>query len=363
MKWSLKLGSIGGIGVYLHWTFALLIGWIFLSHLGAGQTTSQALVGVGFVLALFTCVVMHEFGHALVAKHYGVRTRDITLLPIGGVARMERIPDKPLQEFWVSVAGPAVNALIAGILFVILMLFDHWQPIRTLQGLEGGFIEQLMWVNLFIGAFNLLPAFPMDGGRVLRSLLATRMGHRRATVIAANIGQVMAILLGVIGFFYNPILIFIAVFVYLGAQGEVDYVETQSSLEGLHVRDAMMTRFRSLSAGDSVDTAVEELLAGAQQDFPVLDNGQILGILRRNDLVKALTDGLKEATVGDVMCRECFPVEESDVLMATLETMSNDQNTSVPVLGRGRFVGLLTLENIGELLMVNAAITSAAPAR
>lgn len=363
MKWSLKLGSVGGIGVYLHWTFGLLITWIFLSHLGAGQSAGQALVGVAFILALFTCVVMHEFGHALVAKHYGVRTRDITLLPIGGVARMERIPEKAMQEFWVSVAGPAVNALIAGTLFIFLTLFDHWQPVRTLQGLEGGFLEQLMWVNLFIGAFNLLPAFPMDGGRVLRSLLATRMNRRRATVIAANIGQVLAILLGVIGFFYNPILVFIAVFVYLGAQGEVDYVETQSALEGLHVRDAMMTRFRTLSAGDSVGTAVEELLAGAQQDFPVLEEGQVLGILRRNDLVKALTDGRQAAAVADVMCRECMPVDESDVLMVTLESMGNSQNNSVPVLGRGRFVGLLTLENISELLMVNAALTGAAPAR
>ncbi len=363
MKWSLKLGSIGGIGVYLHWTFGLLIAWIFLAHLGAGQTTGQAVVGVAFILALFACVVMHEFGHALVAKHCGVRTRDITLLPIGGVARMERIPDKAMQEFWVSVAGPAVNALIAGILFIVLALFDHWQPVRTLEGLEGGFVEQLMWVNLFIGAFNLLPAFPMDGGRVLRSLLATRMGRRRATVIAANIGQVMAILLGVVGFFYNPVLIFIAVFVYLGAQAEMDYVETQSALEGLHVRDAMMTRFRTLAAGDSVGTAVEELLAGAQQDFPVLEDGQVLGILRRNDLVKALTDGRQTATVADVMYRECIPVDESDVLMMTLESMGNNQNSSVPVLGRGRFVGLLTLENISELLMVNAALTGVAPAR
>lgn len=355
MKWSLKLGSVGGIGVYLHWTFALLVGWIFFAHLGAGQTPAQALVGVGFILALFTCIVLHEFGHALTAKRYGIMTRDITLLPIGGVARLESIPEKPMQEFWVALAGPAVNAVIAGLLFVVLKGFNH--PLQALDvgDFKGGFLEQLMWVNLFIGAFNLLPAFPMDGGRVLRSLLAMRTNRRRATIIAANIGQMMAILFGVIGLFHNPILIFIAIFVYLGAQGEVDHVETQSALEGLCVRDAMMTRFRSLSASDSLDTAVEELLAGSQQDFPVLEDGQIMGILRRNDLVKALSDGRRNAEVGEVMCRECNPVDESDVLTATLESMGNSQNTSLPVLGSGRFVGLLTLENIGELLMIHTA--------
>ena len=356
MKWSLKLGSFAGIGVYLHWTFALLIGWIFLAHLGAGHTPGQALAGVGFIMALFLCVVLHEFGHALTAKHYGVRTRDITLLPIGGVARLERIPEKPMQEFWVAVAGPAVNAVIAAALLVVLLLLDRADELLAIQGFQGGFLARLMWVNLFLGAFNMLPAFPMDGGRVLRALLAIRIGRRRATAVAANIGQAMAILFGIIGLFHNPFLIFIAVFIYLGAQGEADYVETQSALAGLCVRDAMMTRFRTLSAHDSLAKAVEELLAGSQQDFPVIEDGQILGILRRNDLVKALADGRHGATAGDVMCRECGPVNATDVLTSTLESMATNQWATVPVLGGGRIVGLLTLENIGELIMVNAAI-------
>ncbi len=361
MKWSLKLGSFAGIGVYLHWTFALLIGWIFLAHLGAGETTGQAVAGVGFVLALFVCVVLHEFGHALTARRYGVGTRDITLFPIGGVARLERIPEKPMQEFWVAIAGPAVNAAIAAFIFLILMLLGRSHEVWEIEGIDGGFLPQLLWVNLFIGSFNLLPAFPMDGGRILRSLLAIRMGRRRATAIAANVGQAMAILFGIIGLFHNPFLIFIAIFVYLGAQGEADQVETQSVLEGLRVRDAMMTRFRTLSSHDPLDRAVAELLAGSQQDFPVLDDGKVLGVLRRNDLVTALTDGRGDAAVGDVMWRECQPAEESDILTTTLETMSAGQIATLPVLGGGRIVGLLTLENIGELIMVNAALAENDP--
>jgi Zn-dependent protease/CBS domain-containing protein len=356
MKWSLKLGSYAGIGVYLHWTFALLIGWIFIAHLGAGQTPVQALAGVGFILALFGCVVLHEFGHALTAKRFGVRTRDITLLPIGGVARLESIPEKPVEEFWVAIAGPAVNVVIAAALLTILLFSNGANQLLEFKWFQAGFLTQLMWVNLFIGGFNLLPAFPMDGGRVLRALLAARIGRRRATAIAANIGQAMAILFGIVGFFYNPFLIFIAVFVYLGAQGEAAQVETQSALEGLRVRDAMMTRFRTLSPEDALSKAVEELLAGSQHDFPVVEDGQIVGLLRRNDLVKALADGRRGAQVSEAMCRDCRPVADDAVLTQTLETMRTNQCATVAVTSGGRIVGLLTLENISEVMMVNAAL-------
>jgi Zn-dependent protease/predicted transcriptional regulator len=363
MKWSLKLGTYAGIGVYLHWTFVLLIGWIFVVHLGAGKTLTQALAGVGFILALFLCVVLHEFGHALTAKRYGVRTQDITLLPIGGLARLERIPEKPMQEFWVALAGPAVNVAIAGVLLMSLFLLNQANQLLEVQWFQGRFLAQLMWVNLLLVGFNLLPAFPMDGGRVLRALLSTRLGRRRATAIAANIGQGMAILFGILGFFFNPFLIFIAIFIYLGAQAEAAHVETQSSLEGLRVRDAMMTRFRTLALQDSLGRAVEELLAGSQQDFPVVNDGCVAGILRRNDLVKALSSGRRDVSVGEAMCRECQPANEADLLTRTLEAMRSNQCASVPVLRGGQLVGLLTLENISEVLMVNAALAGTAARR
>jgi Zn-dependent protease/predicted transcriptional regulator len=345
----------------VHFTFALLIGWIFIAHLSAGHSVGRAFEGVGFILALFVCVVLHEFGHALTAKHYGVRTRDITLLPIGGVARLERIPEKPMQEFWVAIAGPAVNVVIAALLLAVLLVADQANRLMEIEWFRGRFLAQLMWVNLFIVGFNLLPAFPMDGGRVLRALLAVRMGRRRATAIAANIGQAMAILFGIVGFFgKNPFLVFIAIFVFLGAQGEAAHVETQSALEGLRVRDAMMTRFRTLSAQDRLDRAIGELLAGSQQDFPVLDDGRVIGVLRRNDLVKALADGRRDAPVGEAMCRDCKPVEASAILTRTLEAMRANQCAAIPVTEGGKIVGLLTLENIGEVVMIHAALESRA---
>jgi Zn-dependent protease len=358
MKWSVKVGKLLGIDVYLHFTFLLLLGFLAFTYWRATQRLEAALAGVGFFVALFGCVLLHELGHALMARRFGVKTRDITLLPIGGVARLERMPEKPMQEFWVALAGPAVNVVIAAGLFAWLWLTRTLVPMEQLSVTGGSLLERLMAVNLFLVAFNLLPAFPMDGGRVLRSLLATRLGRRRATAIAANVGQGMAILFGIVGFLYNPFLIFIAIFVYLGAQAEAGMTEMQSAMEGLRVRDAMMTRFRTLSPHDHLNKAVEELLAGSQQDFPVVTDGQPVGILRRNDLVKALSEGRRESPVAEVMCRECETVDELTPLRRAVESMQARQCATVPVMAGGRLAGLLTLENISEMIMVNAALDS-----
>jgi Zn-dependent protease/predicted transcriptional regulator len=361
MKWSLKLGTVAGIGIYLHWTFAILIGWLFISYLSMGQSAVQALQGIGFIMALFGCVVLHELGHALTAKRYGVRTRDITLLPIGGVARLERIPEDPRQEFWIAIAGPAVNVVIAALLLGVIVAAGLTQEVFRLESLQGSFWVRLMWVNLFLVAFNMLPAFPMDGGRVLRALLATRLGRRRATAIAANIGQAMAILFGIAGLFFNPFLVFIAIFVYLGAQVEAQQVEVAVALEGLRVRDAMLTRFRSLSAEDSLERAVKELLAGSQQDFPVVRGAEVVGMLRRTDLIKALAEGPPQRPVGEVMSSDCRTVRDSDMLTRVIDAMRESRCSSVPVLRDGDLAGLLTMENVGELVMVQSAFSGTPP--
>lgn len=359
MRWSWKIGQVAGIGIYVHWTFLILIGWIAMADLAEKQDPGEALEGVGFVLVLFGCIVLHELGHALTAKRYGVKTQDITLLPIGGLARLERIPENPAQEFWIAIAGPAVNVAIAGVLAAVLLLLGQQEfgPLHALPT-RGNFLEQLMYVNGLLVVFNLIPAFPMDGGRVLRAVLAHFSGdYVAATQTAASIGQALAILFGFLGLFgTNPMLMFIALFVFLGAQEEAQSVQMRAALKGLPVRHAMMTRVRALSPDDTLETAVQELLAGSQQDFPVVVEGRVAGLLLRGDVMRALAEGGAEQRVADVMRAQCATVEDAEMLASTFQRMRESDCASLPVVRSGQFVGLITLENVGELLMVDSAL-------
>jgi Zn-dependent protease len=289
MKWSIRTGRFSGIDVYMHFTFLLLLGWVALVHWRQGQSIAAAAGGVFFILAVFLCVVLHEFGHALTARRYGIKTRDIILLPIGGVARLERLPTQPLQELWVALAGPAVNIVIAAGLSIWLTIGATFEPIQGLTVTTGPFLERIMAVNIFLVAFNMIPAFPMDGGRVLRALLATHTEYSRATQIAAHIGQGIAVFFGLIGLFYNPLLLFIAFFVWIGAAQEAGMAQMQSAIGGIPVQQAMLTDFKTLQTSDSLDRAVELTLSGSQKDFPVVDNGRVEGILTQTDLLKALS--------------------------------------------------------------------------
>lgn len=358
MKWSWKIGQVAGIGIYVHWTFLILIGWIAMADLAQKQDLGEALRGVGFVLALFGCIVLHELGHALTAKRYGVKTQDITLLPIGGLARLERIPENPAQEFWIAIAGPAVNVVIAAALALLLWLAGRSFGSLELLPTRGEFLEQLMYVNGLLVAFNLIPAFPMDGGRVLRAVLAHFSGdYVAATQTAASIGQALAILFGFLGLFgTNPMLMFIALFVFLGAQEEAQSVQMRAALKGVPVRHAMMTRVRALSPDDTLDTAVQELLAGSQQDFPVVVEGRVAGLLLRGDVMRALAQGGAEQRVADVMRPQCATVEDAEMLASTFQRMRESDCASLPVVRSGQFVGMITLENVGELLMVDSAL-------
>ena len=303
MPWSWKLARFAGIDVYVHATFFMLVAWIAVIHWNESQSLAAVVEGVGFIIALFACVVLHEFGHALTAARYGIRTRDITLLPIGGLARLERMPDVPVQELWVALAGPAVNVVIALLLFGWLQAAGAWQPVDRIGVATGAFAERVMLANVFLAGFNLLPAFPMDGGRALRALLATRMEYTRATQRAAMIGQGMAILFGFIGLQGNPMLIFIALFVWIGAGQEASVVQMKSALAGIPLRRAMLTHFRTLTPTSTLAEAVDLLLTGSQQDFPVIAQGRIEGMLTRSDLVKALTRSGRNASVSENMKR------------------------------------------------------------
>lgn len=360
MKWSLRLGTVAGIGIFVHWTFFLLIAFILFLRIGGGDTLPEALLDIGFVFALFGCVVLHELGHALTARHYGVQTRDITLLPIGGVARLESIPEVPMQEFWVAVAGPAVNVVIAAVLFVVIRIQGRVIEItEAAEMLSGSFLTNLMMVNIFLVLFNMLPAFPMDGGRVLRALLATRMSRVRATYIAANVGQAMAILFGIIGIFSGQImLLFIAMFVYMGAQAESHHVEMRSMLKGARVRDAMIKRFRTLGPHDSLLTAVRESSAGLQKDFPVVqEGGQVAGMIFHQDVVKALTsaDG-KPHEVSEIMRSNCPTISDSDSLEAAVAKMQLNSCPTLLVLHDQQLVGLLSQEHLGRWVSLHGSL-------
>ena len=361
MRWSWKLGAIAGIGIYVHATFLLLLAWVALIHYQQGRSLAAAASGLVFILTLFSIVVLHELGHALTARRFGIGTRDITLLPIGGVARLERMPEEPGQELLVALAGPAVNVALAAGLFVILVSVGGSPELPPMTVLGGSWLARLMWVNVVLAVFNLLPAFPMDGGRVLRALLAMKMDYVQATQIAANVGQAMALLFGFLGLFFNPFLVFIALFVWIGAAQESSMVQMRSALGGIPVSRAMITDFRALAPDEPLSLAVDHVLAGFQQDFPVLESGRLVGVLIRADMLKGLTQHGPHALVGNVMQRQFETAGPFEMLESAFARLQTCGCRSLPVLRGGRLVGVVTMDNVSELLMVQEALRSGRP--
>ena len=355
MSWSIPIFRAGGILVRIHVTFLLLIAFLaYVYYQKAGSAV--ALAQITFILLLFVCVLLHEFGHAIAAKAYGIKTPDITLLPIGGVARLERMPDKPSQELVVALAGPAVNVVIAFALFLVVGFRGVADP-GTVQA--PNMLRQLMQINVVLVVFNLIPAFPMDGGRVLRALLATRLNYARATQIAATVGQGCAFVFGFWGLTKgHPMLIFIALFVYIGASQEAAMAQMKDVSRGLPVSSAMVRDFRSLSEHAPLEEAVNALIATSQHDFPVVDErGDVAGVLLRNDLIAALRKHDPQITVGDVMRRGVPTVTTGTCFEEAFRIMQESNVPALPVLdGMQRLVGLLTPENVSELMMIHAAM-------
>jgi stage IV sporulation protein FB len=356
MSWSFPIGTVMGTVIRIHLTFLLLLAWIGAAHYAAGGAQA-ALTGVVFICLLFLCVLLHEFGHVLAARRYGVNTPDITLLPIGGVARLERIPEEPAQELVVALAGPAVNVVIAALLFLAL------GGLPSAAGMEVhnpgvDILQRLAVANVFLVVFNLIPAFPMDGGRVLRAILAHRMGYARGTQRAASIGQVVAVGLGLVGLLIgNPLLLFIALFVWIGAAGEAHAVQMQQVARGLRLADAMITRFETLGPDARVADAAELLIRTTQHDFPVVDGaGRLRGVLTRDDMVRAMREEGPDAPVLEAMRRD-IPLLHRAVPLE--EAMRRLQQEGLPVIAvsdaAGRLVGLLTLENLGEMMLLHTA--------
>ncbi|HEX3449350.1 MAG TPA: site-2 protease family protein [Isosphaeraceae bacterium] len=359
MNWSWRIGRIAGIDVYVHFTFVLLLGWVALSHYMANGDLAEAMGGLIFILALFGIVVLHELGHALTARHYGIRTRDITLLPIGGVARLERMPEEPRQELVVALAGPAVNVALALGIYLILALGQGLAPVGDVLQVGGGLLSQLFWVNVSLAVFNLLPAFPMDGGRVLRAFLAMRTDYVRATQTAASIGQGMALLFAFLGLFSNPFLIFIALFVWLAATQEASLVQMRSALDGIPVQRAMIRYFRTLSADEPLSRAADYVTAGFHHDFPVVEDGRLVGMLTRPALATALAQFGPQGRVRDAIQRDIVTVAPAEMLQTALAKLQDCDCRTLPVVQDGRLMGLVTADSLAEVLMIQEALGEA----
>lgn len=364
MNRSLRIGTVAGIGLFLHWTFLLLVAGLLAFLYYQGQSLEAIVRITGLMAGLFGCVVLHELGHALTARRFSVPTESITLYPIGGLARLKRLPDEPSKEFWIALAGPLVNVAIAVLLALGLALTNTPMDIGAAYSIDAHAGATLMWLNLGLAVFNMLPAFPMDGGRVLRAVLALRYDYARATRTAARVGQGMAVLFGFVGIIsYNFVLLFIALFVYIGAQQESQHAEFRAVARDTLVRDAMMTRFGTLARSATLGDAVDELLAGTDHDFPIVHDNRVEGMLSRQQLMDGLRTHGRGYPARDAATGPCVTVSPDTTLDTAFQTMQEADCTTVPVVDDGRLVGLLSLENVGELLMVRSALGSdASPA-
>jgi Zn-dependent protease/CBS domain-containing protein len=359
---SLRILRIRGIDIRMHFTFPLILLWGaiqfgFMTRMGL----RGALFGVAVTMLLFIIVVFHELGHSFVAQSYGVPVRQIVLLPIGGVAQLGHIPEEPRQEFAIAIAGPMVNFILAGLLALLGSLVGFKFTGISLHGILGeiGLPAMFRYVfisNLFLGVFNLLPAFPMDGGRMLRALMAIRIPYLRATRIAVTIGQGMAWIMGLWGFLGGGFfLILIAFFIYSGARAEGQMVEARSILGGMTVAQAYSEQAQSLSPQDRLRDAVNLTLNSFQSDFPVCEGDQLVGLLTHNRLVEALNAHGPATPVSDVMLRDVEPIESREPLFEAQRKMNEQRLDAMPVVEAGRFRGLITTRDINEAYRLTAS--------
>lgn len=360
MKSSLSLGKIAGIRLYIHWTFPIILIWIIFSNLRSGFSTEQVIWSVLFILSLFVCVTLHELGHALAARRYHIQTRDITLYPIGGVARLEKIPERPMHEFIVALAGPAVNFILVILLAVVLQLAHVPIDFSSITHIgPDNFLLNLAVINGWLAVFNLIPAFPMDGGRVLRALLSFRLSRVRATHIASTVGQIIAVAFIFFGFFNNPFLVFIGLFVFLGAKAEAQMVTSESILKGRTADDFVMKEIPMLQINDSVGNAAKALLNGQAKNFLVMNGDTPAGTLNRDGIISALQQSGSETQVRSAMDKNLIYIEASDAAEKVFSLLHQYKHTLLVVRKNNQLHGVIDLENVIEFVnVINASKNS-----
>lgn len=361
MKGSLNLGRVAGIKIEVHWTFILLLIWVVFLDVRRGGDTTSALMNIALILLLFVCVVMHELGHSLTARRFNIPTKQITLLPIGGVASIEKMPENPTQELLVALAGPAVNVVLALLLYLVV-------PLQTYLSLDAANLEQLLSApsfqtilfylfiaNIMLVVFNLIPAFPMDGGRVLRALLSYSMDRVKATDIAASIGQVFAVIFFVLGLLFNPFLVLIALFIFIGAYGENQMVKQTSMIEGYQIENAMLTKITLLHPEDTVEKAIDLILAGTEKDFIVVDQDRIVGILYQKDIIGHVKYGSMK--VKEIMKQKFRTLTQNEELKKFFDLVRQEDQRFFPVTGiDGALEGAIDMHNVSEFLLIRSQL-------
>ncbi|HEY3449614.1 MAG TPA: site-2 protease family protein [Myxococcales bacterium] len=339
-----RLGRLFGIDVKIHYTFALLLLAIGAVHFFSGGLPAAA-AGVAFAAALFGSVLLHELGHALAARRFGIQTWDITLLPIGGVAQLERMPTRPIAEAAIALAGPAVNVAIAAALAGWIWLVGAAEPLEAVGVATGSFATRLAVANLGLALFNLIPAFPLDGGRVLRAALAWRLPYLSATRIASKIGRALSLVFGVAGLLGNPMLVLIGVFIWFAAGAERRQVEVQSALGDEPVARLAVGSLPALSPSDRLADAARTFLGTSASALPVYDGGALLGALRRGDLEAELARLGPDSFVANSRLWELAVVSASQRLSEGLEAVG-PRGLAVIEDGRGQVLGLISAEQI-----------------
>jgi Zn-dependent protease len=345
-RWSWRAGVVAGIPIRIHVTLALLLGWIALASIASGLGPHATLAGLGLVIAVFAVVVIHELGHALVARHYGFRTREILLLPIGGIASLERLPDRPAQELAIALVGPAINLAIAGLLWVGIAATGGSVDPALANTVGKEFVVQLMWINLWLALFNLLPAFPMDGGRALRALLAMRLGRPRATEIAAGIAKVFAVVLAVIGILFNPWLVLIAAVVWFGARRDAAVVRLRAAIVDVPVSAAMKRYIEVVTPDQSLEHAAELLVATGQGQLPIVDHGKLTGVLTHADIARGLATAGSLGTVATAPHHDVVSVASSEPLEQVFDQLVASPDAIAVVVDHDVPVGIVTPEQL-----------------
>jgi Zn-dependent protease/predicted transcriptional regulator len=355
MKTSLELGKVSGIKVSVHWTFLILLAWIVLINVRAGTDAVHIVWSLLFILSIFVCVVLHELGHALMARRFNISTRDITLYPIGGVARLDSIPKKPKEELLVALAGPAVNFVISFLLFPFVDFSGVKDATALSQIGAENFLLAFVTVNIWLAIFNLIPAFPMDGGRVFRALLSFKLSRPQATRIAASVGQIIAIGFIFLGFYINPFMIFIGLFIFLGAQSEANYAQTEALLDGKTLKRITMREFPTLDSDVLLHQAVTETLNSQKKNFVILSDSKIVGTLGQPEMIKALREHGEQVKVSEVMDKDILYLPITLPIEQALLNMQRETKSMAVVMLDGEAVGIVDNDNLVEFIVIQGA--------